>query len=243
MAFRSCHVDGETFDFDEKDGSLLILEKAVHEVIVGALNPEEAPDKPSRRRNTIALSSFLFKSTPMQRFLINLAVNNSIWPSASSTSQASTKSSKPVKKEYAGPSPDERALVIAAAQAGVELCDRNNTRVVVRVYGKDAELEILHLFEFTSDRKKSSILCREPSGRIILMTKGADSVIMEALSESANKPSTVLQAKEQMKLYSANGLRVLCIAEREVSADEYRAWNARYSALKNNTTRGHQRRS
>ncbi|KAG6623944.1 phospholipid-translocating P-type ATPase, flippase subfamily protein [Phytophthora cinnamomi] len=41
-----------------------------------------------------------------------------------------------------------------------------------------------------------------------------------------------------MKLYSANGLRVLCIAEREVSADEYRSWNARYSALKNNTTRG-----
>ncbi|KAE9022988.1 Phospholipid-transporting ATPase [Phytophthora fragariae] len=237
MTFRSCHVDGETFDFDEKDGSLLILEKAVHDTVVGASN-EDAYVKPSRRRNSIALSSFPFKSTPMQRFLINLAVNNSIWPSASPTSQASVRSSKPVRKEYAGPSPDERALVNAAAQAGVELCDRNNTRVVVRVYGKEAELEILHSFEFTSDRKKSSILCREPSGRIILMSKGADSVIIEALSESANKPSAVLQAKDQMKVYSANGLRVLCIAEREVSADEYRSWNARYSALKNNTTRG-----
>ncbi|GMF25159.1 unnamed protein product [Phytophthora fragariaefolia] len=230
MSFRSCHIDGETFDFDEKDGSLLILEKAVHDAIVGASNGE-APEKVSRRRNTIALSSFPSNSTPIQRFLINLAVNNSIWPTVVSRSQTAAKYS------YAGPSPDERALVIGAAQAGVELRDRNNTRVVVRVYGKDAEMEILHSFEFTSDRKKSSILFRESSGRIILMTKGADSVILAGLSESGNKPSTILQAKDQLKLYSANGLRVLCIAEREVSPDEYRSWNARYLALKTNTAR------
>ncbi|KAG7393199.1 hypothetical protein PHYPSEUDO_011204 [Phytophthora pseudosyringae] len=236
MSFRSCHVDGETFDFDEKDGSLLALEQAVDDTILGAA--DEDAQRPSRRRNTITLSSFPFKSTPMQRFLLNLAVNNSIWPSAPSAAQAPSKPTKPVAMEYAGPSPDERALVIAAAQAGVELRGRNNTRVMVRVHGKDAEMEILHSFEFTSDRKKSSILCRESSGRIVLMSKGADSVILEALSESANKPSAVLEAKEQMKTYSANGLRVLCIAEREVSADEFRSWNSRYLALKNNSTRG-----
>ncbi|GMF15241.1 unnamed protein product [Phytophthora lilii] len=237
MTFRSCHVDGETFDFDEKDGSLLILEQAVDNTMLGS-SDEESTEKPSRRRNTIALSSFPFKSTPMQRFLLNLAVNNSIWPSASAASPDSHKHTKADRMEYAGPSPDERALVIAAAQAGVQLRDRNNTRVSVRVNGKDSEMEILHSFEFTSDRKKSSILCRESSGKIILMTKGADSVILEALSETGNKPSMVLQAKEQMKTYSANGLRVLCIAEREVSSDEYRSWNLRYLALKNNTTRG-----
>ncbi|KAL3668653.1 hypothetical protein V7S43_005952 [Phytophthora oleae] len=234
MSFRSCHVDGETFDFDEKDGSLLILEQAVNETMLD----EDAEEKPTRRRNTVSLSSFPLRSTPMQRFLLNLAVNNSIWPSATSTDQGSTKSMKPVPMEYAGPSPDERALVIAAAQAGVELRGRSNTRVMVRVTGKDAEMEVLHSFEFTSDRKKSSILCQESSGRIVLMSKGADSVILQALSESANRPSAILQAKEQMKAYSANGLRVLCIAEREVSDDEYRSWNSRYLALKNNSTRG-----
>uniref|UniRef100_H3HCU6 Phospholipid-transporting ATPase n=1 Tax=Phytophthora ramorum TaxID=164328 RepID=H3HCU6_PHYRM len=145
---------------------------------------------------------------------------------------------KPVAMEYTGPSPDERALVIAAAQAGVELRERNNTRVVARVNGNDSSMEILQSFEFTSDRKKSSIVFRESSGKIILMTKGADSVILAALSESANKPSAVLQAKDQMKLYSANGLRVLCIAEREISADEYRSWNSRYLALKQSSARG-----
>ncbi|KAK1945820.1 putative phospholipid-transporting ATPase [Phytophthora citrophthora] len=234
MSFRSCHVDGETFDFDEKDGSLLILEQTINETILD----EDPDEKPTRRRNTVTLSSFPFKSTPMQRFLLNLAVNNSIWPSAPSTGPGSTKSIKPVVVEYAGPSPDERALVIAAAQAGVELRGRNSTRVMVRVNGKDAEMEVLHSFEFTSERKKSSILCRESTGKIILMSKGADSVILQALSASANSPSAILQAKEQMKMYSANGLRVLCIAEREVSADEYRSWNSRYLALKNNSTRG-----
>ncbi|KAL4105785.1 hypothetical protein PRIC1_003843 [Phytophthora ramorum] len=236
MTFRSCHVAGETFDFDEQDGSLLIVEEELHESIVGA-SEEESTGPPSRRRNTIALSSFPIKSTPMQRFLLNLAVNNSIWPSSASALQVGQKA-KPVAMEYTGPSPDERALVIAAAQAGVELRERNNTRVVARVNGNDSSMEILQSFEFTSDRKKSSIVFRESSGKIILMTKGADSVILAALSESANKPSAVLQAKDQMKLYSANGLRVLCIAEREISADEYRSWNSRYLALKQSSARG-----
>ncbi|OWZ24311.1 Phospholipid-translocating p-type flippase [Phytophthora megakarya] len=234
MSFRSCHVDGETFDFDENDGSLLSLEQAVNDTMIGP-SDDEIPGKLSRRRNTTALSSFPMKSTPMQRFLLNLAVNNSIYPGTSSNTQMSNKLSKPVAMEYAGPSPDERALVIAAAQAGVELRDRSNIHVGVRVHGIDAKMEVLHFFEFTSDRKKSSILCRESSGRIVLMSKGADSVILEALNESTNKPNTVLQAKDQMKTYSANGLRVLCIAEREVSAEEYRSWNSRYLALKSRT--------
>jgi phospholipid-transporting ATPase len=235
MTFRSCHVAGETFDFDEQDGSLLIVEEALNDSVLGA--SEEDTGSCTRRRNTITLSSFPIKSTPMQRFLLNLAINNSIWPSTSAAPQAAAKT-KAVAMEYAGPSPDERALVMAAAQAGVELRERNNTRVVVRVNGKDAAMEILHSFEFTSDRKKSSVLCRESSGKIFLMTKGADSVILAALSESSNKPSAVLQAKDQMKVYSANGLRVLCIAEREVSAEEYRAWNSRYTSLKHGSARG-----
>ncbi|RLN56111.1 hypothetical protein BBJ28_00002429 [Nothophytophthora sp. Chile5] len=236
MTFRSCHVDGDTFDFDEQNGSLLVVEQALHASIIGA-----AVGIAPGRKNSIGFSSFPVKSSPMLRFLMNLAVNNSIWPSAASASPSTNKvntSSKATAMTYAGPSPDERALVIAAAQAGVELRERDNKRAVVRVNGQDSELEVLHAFEFTSDRKKSSILCREPSGRIMLMSKGADSVILQSLSESTNKPSAVLQAKEQMKAYSADGLRVLCVAEREVSADEYRTWTSRYLALKHNSSRG-----
>ena len=45
--------------------------------------------------------------------------------------------------------------------------------------------ELLSVQEFTSDRKRMSCILRDPQNRIILMCKGADSVIEERLSKDS----------------------------------------------------------
>lgn len=41
--------------------------------------------------------------------------------------------------------------------------------------------QLLHILEFSSDRKRMSVIVRTPSGKIKLFCKGADTVIYERL--------------------------------------------------------------
>lgn len=52
--------------------------------------------------------------------------------------------------------------------------------------------KLLHVCEFTSTRKRMSVIVKDPQGKIILMCKGADSVIMELLTEES-KTSVTMQ--------------------------------------------------
>ena len=57
--------------------------------------------------------------------------------------------------------------------------------VNVKQTGKLHKYEILHFCEFTSTRKRMSVIVREESGKINLLCKGADSVILERLSKES----------------------------------------------------------
>lgn len=217
MEFRTCHVDGRTYSYNAVDGTLRQI--------------DVAPVSPRLERARSAASVLDVQKAPqMHRFFLNLALNNSISPGLVAPGPAA--SSPHSLLEYSGPSPDERALAIAAARVGIELRRRDNTHIYLSIHGDDVTYEILHIFEFTSDRKKSSILCRDhATQRLTLFIKGADSVVLAALSER-NHSGKVLQAKEQMQVYSSNGLRVLCIAERDVPETEYQTWLKRYLAVR-----------
>jgi phospholipid-transporting ATPase len=97
------------------------------------------------------------------------------------------------KGTYNSASPDELALVNAAKQFGFEFNDRDeNDNIVVhdKRNGKDYKYQLLNVCEFNSTRKRMSCIFRDPNGQIILMCKGADSVIEERLSqESLNSHS------------------------------------------------------
>ena len=45
--------------------------------------------------------------------------------------------------------------------------------------------QLLHVLEFSSDRKRMSVIVRTPSGKIKLFCKGADTVIYERLGSAA----------------------------------------------------------
>lgn len=60
---------------------------------------------------------------------------------------------------------------------------RKPKSVFVNVQGKSLEYEILNICEFNSTRKRMSTIARCPDGKIKLFCKGADTVILERLSD------------------------------------------------------------
>ncbi|KAK1813845.1 drs2 neo1 protein [Friedmanniomyces endolithicus] len=89
---------------------------------------------------------------------------------------------------YQAASPDELALVRAARELGFIAYERDISTLVLKIYpnGLDHEpvyerYEILDVIEFSSKRKRMSVVVRFPDGRICLMCKGADSAVIRRL--------------------------------------------------------------
>ena len=55
---------------------------------------------------------------------------------------------------------------------------------------------MLNVLEFTSDRKRMSVVVRMPDGRIKLMVKGADNVICERLAPNQTFVDKTIQHLE-----------------------------------------------
>ncbi|KAL4735210.1 hypothetical protein BDV11DRAFT_196507 [Aspergillus similis] len=89
-------------------------------------------------------------------------------------------------------SPDELALVTAAQELGYIVHDRQPNTLTVRTFPNghdqapvDEVYEILDVIEFSSARKRMSVVVRMPDRRICLFCKGADSVLMKLLKRAA----------------------------------------------------------
>lgn len=55
--------------------------------------------------------------------------------------------------------------------------------MTIRSQGQDLEYQILNVCEFNSTRKRMSCVVRTPTGQIKLYIKGADTVILERVTE------------------------------------------------------------
>ncbi|GAO19599.1 hypothetical protein UVI_02031900 [Ustilaginoidea virens] len=86
-------------------------------------------------------------------------------------------------------SPDELALVEAAQDMGWLLIDRAAQTIRLQTTGKKGlcrieTYQVLDVIEFSSKRKRMSIIIRMPDGRICVFCKGADNVIASRLQLS-----------------------------------------------------------
>jgi phospholipid-translocating ATPase len=84
---------------------------------------------------------------------------------------------------YQAASPDEAALVSAARELGFTVVERTLRSITLKITGEDDPIivEILNIIEFTSDRKRMSVVIKLPTDEIVLICKGADSVILERM--------------------------------------------------------------
>ncbi|CAG8515945.1 8749_t:CDS:2 [Funneliformis caledonium] len=169
---------------------------------------------------------------------------------------------------YQSASPDEFAIVTSAKELGYIVSDRSLGVVSLRILD-DAEPDdlvvpdenrfsyedyhILNVIEFSSKRKRMSIIYQLPDGRICLLCKGADNVILERLRHPRNRPMIkklfvgspsqdhvidLFPIKNDKWLYSetirdiqefsTEGLRTLLYGHRFINQDEYAVWSKLY---------------
>ena len=92
--------------------------------------------------------------------------------------------------------------------------------------GLREKYELLEIIEFTSTRKRMSVLVRTPDDRILCMTKGADSIIIPRLREG--QEDLVKATLAHLDECANEGLRTLILAQKEVDPVEYAAWSEKY---------------
>lgn len=127
------------------------------------------------------------------------------------------------KIKYQAASPDEGALVQGASMLGYTFSARKPRSVITEVGGQEYEYELLAVCEFNSTRKRMSTIYRCPDGKIRIYCKGADTVILERLSD--NNPHTAATV-QHLEEYASEGLRTLCLAMREIPEQEFQEWHA-----------------
>jgi phospholipid-translocating ATPase len=152
------------------------------------------------------------------------------------------------KVEYRAQSPDEAALVKAAAEMGFEFLGKDKDILSLKTPGS-AEIEkyeLLDILEFTSARKRMSVVLRKQDNSLLLLTKGADNVIFERLQPGADEMKR--ETENHLSEFANSGLRTLTLAYKTISgsskfliiffkslfsdiwqlADEYAIWSERY---------------
>ncbi|KAM7280591.1 hypothetical protein ACFE04_007725 [Oxalis oulophora] len=167
----------------------------------------------------------------IQKFFQVLAICHTAIPDVSNTTGEIT---------YEAESPDEAAFVIAARELGFKFYRRTQTSISLHELDPasreevDRVYQLLHVLEFSSSRKRMSVIVRTAENQLLILCKGADSVMFERLSKHGRTFES--KTREHIKRYAEAGLRTLVIAYRELNEDEFRIWEHEF--LKAKTTLG-----
>jgi phospholipid-translocating ATPase len=116
---------------------------------------------------------------------------------------------------YKSQSPDESALVQAAADVGFVFLGRDRDYLTLRTpFSPEPErYQLLNILEFNSARKRMSVVVKQLDGadeRLFLLTKGADNVIFERLKPGGDELKAATEA--HLSDFANNGLRTLTLA-------------------------------
>lgn len=167
------------------------------------------------------------RAQQIQTFLRHLALCHTLIPARPFAEMCTVNT-----PEYSASSPDEQALVSAAAYCNVRFVHRTPTSMMLMELGNESPTayRILNVLEFDSDRKRMSIIVETPTGEIELLCKGADNVILERLAEISPGPLTpsIREVHAQLSRYATCGMRTLCMAHKRIDRATYDQWHERF---------------
>ncbi|XP_043329572.1 phospholipid-transporting ATPase IF isoform X9 [Cervus canadensis] len=128
----------------------------------------------------------------------------------------------PAQLEYYASSPDEKALVEAAARFGIVFIGNSGEIMEVKTLGKLERYKLLHILEFDPDRRRMSVIVQAPSGEKLLFVKGAESSVLPACIGGEIEKTRI-----HVDEFALKGLRTLCMAYRQFTSKEYEEINRR----------------
>ena len=112
--------------------------------------------------------------------------------------------------QYNASSPDELALVNGARHLGFYFRERDeDNNLVCETWDGVQKFKLLNLIEFDSTRKRMTVVVRTPENKILVICKGADSIIEKRLK--AEQPF-LKKTQNFLDAYAKTGLRTLLIA-------------------------------
>ena len=189
-------------------------------------------------KNYLSSITLISESNPEIKLILdsNDLIMEQFWYALALCHTCSIQLGNDAKEEYACVSPDSIELVKAARDQGWKLIESGSTSIKRINLGYDDDIidfERLELIEFSSDRKRETIIVREKNVNneqsenntiIKLYCKGADSIIEERLSSQTPK-NILKQCKYYVNKFSALGFRTLFIAMKILSLEEYNQFN------------------
>ncbi|XP_026825879.1 probable phospholipid-transporting ATPase IF isoform X2 [Ooceraea biroi] len=216
MVFRRCSINGKVYMEKDCDGSLYSLppsgnkEEAVklsswqadiwHFMISISLCHVVQIAPPSRRPEVIAKRTLFRESFRLKKIK---RLNSSLMM-------------HPDLPEYQAASADEKALVEASARCGVIFQKDTSDEIHIKINENVLIFKKLEILEFTSERKRMSVIVKDTAGDIWLYCKGADSAVLPLIVEG-NLQETALHVTD----FSMRGLRTLVVAYKKLDQFEY----------------------
>lgn len=211
MEFKRCSIAGKIYGLPDPTAPCNSHDNGISQLTNDIINGKNSNDK-----------NIKYSAELLNEFMIMLSVCHTVIPEKINDNVI-----------YHAASPDERALVDGAKKFGFIFDIRTPAYVEILALDERLRYEILNVIEFTSARKRMSVIVRTPDGKIKLFCKGADSVIYErlAITKSNDSDNFIDFRKttlDHLESFASEGLRTLCFAYADIPESQYEWWQDIY---------------
>ncbi len=209
----------------DKTGTLTCNEMIMKHLIIDGQVYLDCTDETSSLKEVLSSSDTL--DPAIDRFLHVLSICHTVMIDNAAKTEVS---------RYQASSPDELAMVIAASKLGYTFEDRSVGSLSLLARKEREHFGVCAIIEFTSARKRMSVLVHDKDGKYYLFSKGADNVILERLKHFSENSTEALQLHNSMKHlenFASEGLRTLCFAYKELEAETAVAWLEKWNVALN----------
>ncbi|KAJ7413101.1 putative phospholipid-transporting ATPase IIA [Willisornis vidua] len=222
MVFKRLHLGTVAYGLDSMD------EVQSH---IFSIYTQQSQDPPAVKGLTLATKVRKTMSSRVHEAVKAIALCHNVTPVYESngvTDQAEAERHyEDSCRVYQASSPDEVALVQWTESVGLTLVGRDQSSVQLRTPGGHIlNFTILQIFPFTYESKRMGIIVRDEStGEITFYMKGAD-VVMAGIVQYND------WLEEECGNMAREGLRVLVVAKKSLTEEQYQDFEARYIQAK-----------
>ncbi|KAH0511069.1 putative phospholipid-transporting ATPase IIA [Microtus ochrogaster] len=222
MVFKRLHLGTVAYGLDSMD------EVQSH---IFSIYTQQSQEPPAQKGPTVTTKVRRTMSSRVHEAVKAIALCHNVTPVYESngvTDQAEAeKQFEDSCRVYQASSPDEVALVQWTESVGLTLVGRDQSSMQLRTPGDQIlNLTILQVFPFTYESKRMGIIVRDEStGEITFYMKGAD-VVMAGIVQYND------WLEEECGNMAREGLRVLVVAKKSLTEEQYQDFEARYVQAK-----------